>query len=144
MRVLHNALAILVMMAPGLTAQTFVYKPAPGSEIRITTKDDPAHRSVGLLDWVGRDSVVIRAHMRVDPDHRRRAFALANVRSIEVKRRGRDAALRDGAVIGVLAGGLLAGGDDQTRRNGVFIGAILGALVGQAVIPDRWAKVFPR
>ena len=144
MKPILSAFAILLFTAPGLAAQTLVYRPAPGSEIRITTSDTPGHRPIGRLDWLGADSVIIRGSMQINPEARRQAFALAKVRTIEVNRRGRETALVYGAGTGALAGMLLEPGGDQKGRNAVLIGAVLGALVGQALIPDRWETVFRR
>ena len=95
-------------------------------------------------DIIGKDSVIIRANMRVDPNHSRQAFGLADVRRIEVNRRRPGEALTTGGAIGALAGLVLVTGDDQKRRNAVLIGALVGGLIGPVAIRDRWETVFRR
>ena len=153
MRTVLIAAAMLGLVSIPLAAQT--YEPPPvGTRVRITLPDtSPAPKRSRPI--VGRITAVTDSMMSVRPDAASRdvPVVLSRVQRLEVSKGfNRGPSVRKGALIGLVAGGVIgfATGEDcsnsdwmcfdrpSTTLAGAVVGVGLGALIGLVRSTEKW------
>ena len=132
-------MALIALLALSLPAQATV---APGARVRVHA-ERPVDRWVwGRLVQLTTDSVIVLA----DPPARllptREAFAVAQVRSLHVRRRTMRGAVAGALLFGGLAAFLASLDETNASHTDWIVGAgFAGGLIGNVLHSHRWVRV---